>query len=606
MKKKVLMLLVAVFSVIGMNSITTHAADVQPVEVNQEFEAFSLQQEWYSFKIEQQGKITIKPISFNKTVYKMYWSMGIYKTNEDGNDEYVAGIGDGEEDKGYSFRLPKGEYKFRFTAPKYYDNKELTAKVIIAYEPENPDYYETEENNSFKYANKIVLNREYIGNLQKGGDEDYYKFELEQPGSLMVNFRLNEVESISHWKIFLYKEDENYNRNLIEWDYNDSKKNTRFTKYRLPKGTYYICVEHGTGYDTSEYKIGTTYVDESSQNTEKEYNDTIDTANEINTNIEYSGNLSNDDDVDYFTFNLTSAKTINVKLKQDAEEISDEAYFVEVYNAAKNSQYRLCNSFYTKANVMSQGGKIQLPAGKYIVKISTTKVANDKEDYRLLVEETNASNYLNVNTEPYDVEGTHIFLNAMIYNIESGSRYTFAINRSGYIKVENQDKKHSMNLTLYAMNEDGDIEQKDYLYVEAGKTTTLKLGSGSYVIDISEYDDYNIDSFKISYTKNNPNATKKKAIKLAKATISAKNLKGRKVKVTLKNKINGASGYEYYYATNRSFVGKKTKRTKATSVTFRKLKKKKNYYFKVRSYRISGGKTVYSSWSNVKKVKVKK
>ena len=57
--------------------------------------------------------------------------MGIYKTNEDGNDEYVAGISDGEEDKGYSFRLPKGEYKFRFTAPKYYDNKELNRKIPI-------------------------------------------------------------------------------------------------------------------------------------------------------------------------------------------------------------------------------------------------------------------------------------------------------------------------------------------------------------------------------------------------------------------------------------------------------------------------------------------
>lgn len=249
----------------------------------------------------------------------------------------------------------------------------------------------------------------------------------------------------------------------------------------------HVCVEgfSNSASDSSEYKIGTTYVDELSQNTEKEYNDTIDTANKINTNIEYSGNLSNDDDVDYFTFNLTSAKTINVKLKQDADEISDKAYFVEVYNAAKNGQYRLCNSFYTKANVMSQGGKIQVPAGKYIVKVSTTKTANDKEYYRLLVEETNASNYLNVNTEPNDVEGTHILLDATICNIEKkGSKYTFAINRS--------------------------------------------------------------------------------------------------------------------------FVGKKTKRTKATSVTFRKLKKKKNYYFKVRSYRISGGKTVYSSWSNVKKVKVKK
>lgn len=602
MKKKVLMLLLAVFSVLGMSSITVHADDVQPVEVNQEIELTG-SYKWYSFKIEQQGKISIKAISCNHSwSHSTDCSVELYKTDEDGNDVYVDELQ--RIDDEVVARFPKGEYKLKFYAGQW---KTCIVKTKIVYEPENPDYYETEENGSFKTANNIVLNREYTGNIVTSSDDrDYYKIELEQPGSLMLNFRVDSSQWKEHWKISLYSEDEEHNRNLIKMEYNDAKKNTKFTKYRLPKGIYYVCIQ-GEFYDSNEdYKIGTTYVDESSQNTEKEYNDTIDTANEINTNIEYSGNLSNDDDVDYFTFNLTSAKTINVKLKQDAEEISDEAYFVEVYNAAKNSQYRLCNSFYTKANVMSQGGKIQVPAGKYIVKISTTRFANDKEDYRLLIEETNASNYLNVNTEPYDVEGTHILLDSIIYNIESGSRYTFAINRSGYIKVENQDKEHSMNLTLYAMNEDGDIEQKDYLYVEAGKTTTLKLGSGSYVIDISEYDDYNIDSFKISYTKNNPNATKKKAIKLAKATISAKNLKGRKVKVTLKNKINGASGYEYYYATNRSFVGKKTKRTKATSVTFRKLKKKKNYYFKVRSYRISGGKTVYSSWSNVKKVKVKK
>ncbi len=604
MKKKVLMLLFAVFSVIGMSSITTHAADVQPVEVNQEFELTG-SYEWYSFKIEQQGKISIKAISCNYSWgHSTDCSVKLYKTDEDGNDVYVDELQRINDE--VVARFPKGEYKLKFYAGEW---KSYRVKTKIAYEPENPDYYETEENDSFKTANNIVLNREYTGNIvMSSDDKDYYKIELEQPGSLMLNFRVGRVPYSPTWKISLYSEDEDYNKNLIKMEYNDAKKNTKLTKYRLPKGIYYICIQRGSYYSNDDYKIGTTYVDESSQNTEKEYNDTIDTANEINTNIEYSGNISDDNDVDYFTFNLTSAKTINVKLKQDAEEISDKAYFVEVYNVAKNGQYRLCNSFYTKANVMSQGGKIQVPAGKYIVKISTTRFTNYKEDYRLLIEETNASNYLNVNTEPYDVEGTHILLDSIIYNVESSSRYTFAINRSGYIKVENQDKKDIMEFILYSMNEDGDIERIDSGYVEAGKTTTLKLESGSYVIDISERDNYNynIDSFKISYTKNNPNATKKKVIKLAKATISAKNLKGRKVKVTLKNKINGASGYEYYYATNRSFVGKKTKRTKATSVTFRKLKKKKNYYFKVRSYRISGGKTVYSSWSNVKKVKIKK
>ena len=64
MKKKVLMLLLAVFSVLGMSSITVHADDVQPVEVNQEIELTG-SYKWYSFKIEQQGKISIKAISCN-------------------------------------------------------------------------------------------------------------------------------------------------------------------------------------------------------------------------------------------------------------------------------------------------------------------------------------------------------------------------------------------------------------------------------------------------------------------------------------------------------------------------------------------------------------
>lgn len=58
MKKKVFMLLFAVFSVIGMSSITVHADDVQPVEVNQEIELTG-SYKWYSFKIEQQEKLQL-------------------------------------------------------------------------------------------------------------------------------------------------------------------------------------------------------------------------------------------------------------------------------------------------------------------------------------------------------------------------------------------------------------------------------------------------------------------------------------------------------------------------------------------------------------------
>ncbi|WP_138269728.1 hypothetical protein [Anaerofustis stercorihominis] len=70
------------------------------------------------------------------------------------------------------------------------------------------------------------------------------------------------------------------------------------------------------------------------------------------------------------------------------------------------------------------------------------------------------------------------------------------------------------------------------------------------------------------------------------------------------NKVSGASGYQIY---TKNSKGKYvlTKTTKSTSYTKTKLTSKKTYYYKVRAYKVVGGKKVYSSFSSVKKVKVK-
>ncbi len=107
-----------------------------------------------------------------------------------------------------------------------------------------------------------------------------------------------------------------------------------------------------------------------------------------------------------------------------------------------------------------------------------------------------------------------------------------------------------------------------------------------------------------------PAAPAKKAtvtpIKLSKPVIKKmKNVSGRKVKVTLKKKDKSATGYQVAYATNSKFKKKKLKKFTKTSVTIKKLKKKK-YYFKVRAYKKSGNTVTYSKWSKVKSIKVKK
>ena len=47
------------------------------------------------------------------------------------------------------------------------------------------------------------------------------------------------------------------------------------------------------------------------------------------------------------------------------------------------------------------------------------------------------------------------------------------------------------------------------------------------------------------------------------------------------------------------------KKQKTTKYKVKKLKAKKKYYVRVRTYKTVKGKKVYSSWSNVKSIKTK-
>ena len=86
---------------------------------------------------------------------------------------------------------------------------------------------------------------------------------------------------------------------------------------------------------------------------------------------------------------------------------------------------------------------------------------------------------------------------------------------------------------------------------------------------------------------------------------SVKNVKGKKATVSWK-KASGVSGTQVQYSTSKSFKSAKSVKTTASSKTISKLSKNKKYYVRVRSYKVSGGKTYYSSWSSVKTVTIKK
>ena len=86
----------------------------------------------------------------------------------------------------------------------------------------------------------------------------------------------------------------------------------------------------------------------------------------------------------------------------------------------------------------------------------------------------------------------------------------------------------------------------------------------------------------------------------------SKLISGKKKAIIKYKKVTGANRYQIQYSANSNFVkGNKSTNTTKLSKTIKKLKNKKKYYFRIRTYRTVNGKKVYSSWSKVKNIKIK-
>lgn len=78
-----------------------------------------------------------------------------------------------------------------------------------------------------------------------------------------------------------------------------------------------------------------------------------------------------------------------------------------------------------------------------------------------------------------------------------------------------------------------------------------------------------------------------------------------------KKQPKSITGYQVQYSVNKKFTKKATmakivKKTSITKLVVRKLKAKKKYYVRIRTYKTVNGKKYYSSWSKVKNVTTKK
>ncbi len=173
-------------------------------------------------------------------------------------------------------------------------------------------------------------------------------------------------------------------------------------------------------------------------------------------------------------------------------------------------------------------------------------------------------------------------------------------------------KTIKLNKTKYTYN--GKV-RKPSVTVKDSKGKILKIGTDYTVTYAKGRKNTGRYTVTINF-KGNYSGTVKKTFDIVPKKVNIRKVTPKKKSFTVTWKKQGKqiSGYQIKYSTSKKFTNKTTKTkilsSKKTSFTKNKLKAKKTYYVKLRTYKtikVNGKKVkLYSAWSSAKKVTTKK
>lgn len=138
-----------------------------------------------------------------------------------------------------------------------------------------------------------------------------------------------------------------------------------------------------------------------------------------------------------------------------------------------------------------------------------------------------------------------------------------------------------------------------------------KIASSNYTVSYSS-GRKNVGKYTVTIKfKGNYSGTVKKTftIKPKNTSISKISAKSKGFTVKWKKYTTQTTGYQIQYSTSSKFSNAKTvtvSKNSTTSKTISKLKAKKKYYVRIRTYKTVSGTKYYSSWSKAKTVTTKK
>ncbi|WMJ16514.1 hypothetical protein RA955_18240 [Geobacillus proteiniphilus] len=325
-------------------------ANATPITVNDTYRGILRDDrdvDYYKFSLNQPGLVTFSLPNKSQSGGRI--KISIIDKNGNTQADLVNNPTSAYDMVENSVGLAAGDYFVKVKTYDYYVKNEPYS-FTLSFKPGNT--YEQEPNENLAEATLVNVNNVIEGVIESDSDDDYYKIILPKPGKLtftMPNEGTNKKISI------LTK-----NHGELAYFYTDNKSAYEaFTaSVGLPAGEFYIKVE---GNDYSPYQVELTFKE--GDNYEKEFNDSLRTADPIKLNSEIEGFVKNEYDKDYYKITLPQPTKVKVLLSN-----TGYSKYVSIYDKDNNK----LTSFSTDPSTDYDGyyTEIGLNKGEYYIKVS--------------------------------------------------------------------------------------------------------------------------------------------------------------------------------------------------------------------------------------------
>lgn len=331
--------------------------------------------DYYVFSLKSPGSIVV---NFDHDLFddaNEYWTINL--TNDAGTITYYSmkACGKPKAVATPKIRLPVGDYSIRITNHEpsswqsYHSDRDYY--LTVHHTAEGADF-EKEFNDSFANATVMPLNQKVTGNLFKREDVDFYKFQLTEPGKVVIQFGHELFDNTNtFWVIQLL--DDSLTRVIYKFYSEGKPAEVATADIRLPAGDYYLKITDYTPsswqryHSNRDYYLLTRYTEER-EGFEREFNDSFANATPISFNRKITGNLYKREDVDFYKFQLTKPGKVVIQFGHELFDNTNTFWTIQLLD---DSLTRVIHKFYSQgkpAEVAS--GDVQLPAGEYYLKIT--------------------------------------------------------------------------------------------------------------------------------------------------------------------------------------------------------------------------------------------